>query len=102
MMAQGEAVLRVRAERLAAALGGAGKIVPTTGYAGGGTLPDAGVPSLGVALAEGSAERLKARLRDADPPVIARIADGLLMLDMLTVADDEIADIAAAVRQALA
>jgi L-seryl-tRNA(Ser) seleniumtransferase len=102
MMAQGEAVLRVRAERLAAALGGAGKIVPTTSYAGGGTLPDAGVPSLGVALAEGSAERLKARLRDADPPVIARIADGLLMLDMLTVADDEIADIAAAVRQALA
>jgi L-seryl-tRNA(Ser) seleniumtransferase len=102
MMAQGEAVLRVRAERLADLLGGAGKIVPTTGYAGGGTLPDAGVPSLGVALAEGSAERLKARLRDADPPVIARIADGLLMLDMLTVADDEIADIAAAVRQALA
>ena len=102
MMAQPRAVLQARAERLAHLLGPAASPEPTTGFAGGGTLPDAGIDSVGVALAADAPERVKAALRDGAPPVIARIADGRLLLDMLTVSDNELPEIAACVRQALA
>ena len=41
-------------------------------------------------------------LRRFDPPVIARIQDGRLLLDPRTLADEEIEAVAAAVRGALA
>ncbi len=102
MMAQTSAVLQARAERLTHLLGPAARPEPTTGFAGGGTLPDVGIPSVGVALLVDAPEQVKTALRDGAPPVIARVADGRVLLDMLTVRDDELPAIAAAVRQALA
>jgi L-seryl-tRNA(Ser) seleniumtransferase len=43
-------------------------------------------------------EALAAPLRAGEPPVVGRIADGRLLLDPRTLADDEIEPAAAAVR----
>ena len=40
------------------------------------------------------------RLRRGDPPVIARLAGGRLLLDLRTVRDDELPSLAAALRAA--
>jgi L-seryl-tRNA(Ser) seleniumtransferase len=102
-LGQTQAVLRARAERLADLVGPVAAILPTTGYAGGGTLPDAAIASIGVTLRPDGwhPEALKARLRAARPPVIARLAEGAVLLDMLTLDDGEIAEVAAAVRAAI-
>ena len=100
-MGQGVAVLQARADALVALLGPYARTEATVGFAGGGTLPDAGIESVGVGLHLAEPEPLKARLRGARPPVIARIADGRVLLDMLTVDDDELPDLARAVREAM-
>jgi len=102
MMGQAPAALQARADRLAGLLGPVAQTVATTGFAGGGTLPDAGIPSAGVSLRLDGPERMKAALRNGHPPVVARVADGRVLLDMLTVGDDEVAEVAAAVQQVMA
>ena len=102
MMGQAPAALQARADRLAALLGAHAQPEPTTGFAGGGTLPDAGIPSVGVGLRVDGPERVKAALRGGDPPVIARVAEGRVLLDMLAVGDDEVPEVAAAVQRVLA
>jgi seryl-tRNA(Sec) selenium transferase len=44
---------------------------------------------------------LKSLLRAGDPPVVGRIADGVVLLDMLTVDDDELAPLANTMRAAM-
>ena len=83
---------RPRAERLAALTGG--EIVEATAKVGGGALPLLELPGPVVALPA----ELGARLRAADPPVIGRVADGRLLLDPRTLADDEVELVAEAVR----
>jgi L-seryl-tRNA(Ser) seleniumtransferase len=102
-MAQSESVLRQRAEHVAARLGRWARIDATTGFAGGGSLPGDGIPSIGVSLcvADPSPEQLAARLRAHRPAVVGRTVDGNLLLDMLTVDDSELADLVAAVREAV-
>ncbi len=57
--------------------------VPDTGYAGGGALPDFVLPTFAVALRPpGGATRFAERLRRARPPLLARIRDDLLLLDL--------------------
>ena len=66
-------------------------------------MPEQNLPSRGVVLAplRMSVNRLEALLRTLDVPVIGRIeADGLL-LDMRTVADDEVGLLADGLRQVL-
>jgi L-seryl-tRNA(Ser) seleniumtransferase len=79
------------------------RIERTTGYAGGGTMPGSAIPSFGVAVAPCglSLEALAARLRGCRPPVVGRIAEGCLLLDMLTVEDSDLEAVAAAVRASL-
>ncbi len=105
MLAQGEAALQDRAERLAALLPPAAspRIEPTTGYAGGGSLPDEGVPSRALSLAVPgiAVDELARRLRAGRPAVVGRLHDGRLLLDMLAVADVELPDLADAVRRVL-
>jgi L-seryl-tRNA(Ser) seleniumtransferase len=84
-----------RAERLAAAVGG--EVVEATAKVGGGALPLLELPGPVVAL-PGEPEALAARLRAADPPVVGRIADGRLLLDPRTLADDEVELVACALR----
>ena len=99
MLDQDEAALAARAERLVALLDGCigTAIEPSEGFAGGGTLPGSVIPSRAVAL-HGEAEALAARLRRHRPAVVGRISGGRLLLDMLTVADDEVPVLAEAVK----
>ena len=107
MLAQRVDGLQARAERLAdllaARLGPVGgwRIEASEGCAGGGTLPGQGVQSRAVTLeAPGGADALAARLRRGEPPVVARIAEGRLVLDMLSVSDAELQALADAVAAA--
>ncbi len=95
--------LRRRAESLAGALDGlAVAIVDTEATVGGGSLPGETLPSCGVAIGGRSADRLLAALRGGEPPVVGRIEGGRVILDMRTVDPERDADLAAAVRAALA
>jgi L-seryl-tRNA(Ser) seleniumtransferase len=84
--------VRARATALAERIGGS--VVETVARVGGGALPLAELPSFGVRL-EGDADELAARLRAGDPAVLARIADGALVLDCRTLADADAARIPA-------
>ena len=102
MLGETEATLSARAARLCALLDGivVAAIEPSTGYAGGGTLPDSVLPSRAVSIRSDrvAAEPLAARLRLHHPAVVGRLSGGQVLVDMLTVSDDEIADVAAAIR----
>lgn len=101
MLGQAEAVLQARAERLEAELG-AGVVEPTEAFAGGGALPEERIESRALVLAPMiGAEAAACRLRSCDPAVVGRIQDGRLLIDMLAVSDDELAELAAALRTVL-
>jgi L-seryl-tRNA(Ser) seleniumtransferase len=89
-LAQETATVRTRAERLAAATGG--EVEETVGRVGGGALPLAELPSFACALEES----LAAPLRAGDPPVVGVVRDGRLLLDCLTLTDEEAEEAAAA------
>jgi len=90
------AVLQTRAERLAGLIGG--EVVQAVAKVGGGALPLLELEGPAVALHSGSPDATAARLRAADPPVLARIQDGRVLLDPRTMADEEIEWVAAALR----
>ncbi len=92
-------VLRDRAEGLASRLGG--QVVATRSAVGGGSLPGQTQPSAAVGLERGSADGLAARLRRADPPVVSRIEDGRVLLDLRSVLPDQDPDLERAVRGVL-
>ena len=103
MLTTPPASLRARAERLSAALvvrGVAAEVVASEASVGGGAFPSARIPSFAVALG-GDAPALERRLRAAPRPVVARIAEGRVMLDVRSVpAADDVA-FAAAVADAI-
>jgi L-seryl-tRNA(Ser) seleniumtransferase len=68
---------------------------------GGGTLPGVTLPTFVLALPPGDADGVAGRLRQADPPVIARIEEGRVLLDPRTVLPGEDEAVLAAVRAAL-
>src|SRR5512133_1067125 len=68
---------------------------------GGGTLPDITLPTTLLALPAGDADALAARLRPGDPPVVARIADGHVVLAPRTVMPGEDEALVRRVREAL-
>ena len=79
--------VRARAAALQRRLAGAGVacvVVDSDASVGGGAFPTARIPSAAVAL-EGVADAIARRLRDVDLPVIARIADGRLLVDLRSV-----------------
>ncbi len=103
MLAQTPAELQARAERLLALLPPSldAAVEASTAYAGGGALPGEAVESRVVTLAAADgADTLAARLRAGDPPVVARVAHGRVVLDLLTVSEDELPALSAAVRAA--
>ena len=93
-LAQDTGTVRARAERLAAATGG--EVEETVGRVGGGALPLAELPSFACALEES----LAGPLRAGEPPVIGVVRDGRLLLDCLTLTDEEAEAAAAAVGRA--
>ncbi len=68
---------------------------------GGGAAPSSALPTRLLALSRDgvSADELAARLRASDPPIIARVEDGRVLLDLRTVFPDEEPLIAAALRR---
>jgi L-seryl-tRNA(Ser) seleniumtransferase len=92
MLREDAASVRARAERLAQAVGG--EVEETVARAGGGALPLKDLPSFACAVEE----ELASKLRAADPPVIAVVRDGRTLLDCRTLSDDEIDEVARAVR----
>jgi L-seryl-tRNA(Ser) seleniumtransferase len=102
LLGQSEAVLQRRAERLRSMLG-SGTVEQTEAFAGAGSLPEERIASRGVALNPGiGAEEAAGLLRSCHPAVIGRIKDGRLLLDMVAVTDDELPELAAALRTVLA
>jgi L-seryl-tRNA(Ser) seleniumtransferase len=98
------AALRVRAAHYLAGLAaGQGTVRETTAFLGGGSAPLAPLPSIGLALRDpgGSATALASRLRGGTPPVVARIEDGAVIVDLRTVPPARDAEVAAAVAAAL-
>ncbi|MFL5649735.1 MAG: L-seryl-tRNA(Sec) selenium transferase [Chloroflexota bacterium] len=87
--------VRARAERIAARIGSAVAVVPLSSTVGGGSLPGETIASFGVAVTGRSANRTLADLRRVGPrPVIGRIEDDRVVLDLRTVdprLDDELA-----------
>jgi L-seryl-tRNA(Ser) seleniumtransferase len=85
---------RVADLRARAAALGVGEVIDTEALPGAGSLPGVTMPSVGVAV---DGDHLAA-LRAAEPPVIARVAEGRTICDLRTVdpADDGV--LAAALR----
>jgi L-seryl-tRNA(Ser) seleniumtransferase len=79
--------LHERAERLATRIGG--KPVETRSAVGGGSLPGQTQPSWAIALQNGSATTLAAKLRAANPPVVARIEDERVLLDLRAILPEQ-------------
>jgi L-seryl-tRNA(Ser) seleniumtransferase len=103
--------LLARAERLASSLrehldGTRGDVdvavTELAGVVGGGALPGVELPSAGLAVTGVDPDALLARLRAGDPPVIARIEDDRVLLDLRTVAPEEDAELLARLREVLA
>jgi L-seryl-tRNA(Ser) seleniumtransferase len=77
--------------------------MPSVSRVGGGSLPLEELPTTLLALepANMSANELEEKLRLQDPPVIARIVDDKLCLDLRTVASRELTDLEKGIRCAL-
>jgi len=84
------AEVRARARSLAERLASRGlacDVIDTEASIGGGAFPTARLASAAVALS-GNAERHDVRLRAGEPPIVSRIADGRVVLDLRTMPPD--------------
>jgi L-seryl-tRNA(Ser) seleniumtransferase len=95
--------LRARAQAFCGSLASrapalAAMLLPGESKVGGGAVPDRSVPSVLIALDPGArgADRMAASLRQATPPVIVRVAEGRVLVDLRTIRPDEEAPLLAA------
>jgi L-seryl-tRNA(Ser) seleniumtransferase len=97
--------LAARARSLAADFQRAGiaaEVIEVRSTVGGGSLPEETQPSFAVAIAGGPATRVARVLRSADPPVVARIVEERVALDLRSVLPEDDEVLARAVTGALA
>ena len=99
MIAREAQDLRQVADAWAQRLGGA--VLAGESAVGGGSLPGATLPTWLLALDLPQPDETLARLRRAEPPVIARIADGRVLLDPRTVLPGEEDSLLAALEDVL-
>ena len=107
MIAASPTALAKRARAVAARLasgGVEGDVIETQSTVGGGSLPEETQPSRAFAIGarHGRANEILARLRAADPPIVARIVDDRAALDLRSVAPEDDGLLARAVTAALA
>jgi L-seryl-tRNA(Ser) seleniumtransferase len=101
MLAADSETLMRRARRLADATGG--EVIEAVARAGGGALPllELKGPAVAIAPHPDGPDAVAARLRAHDPPLIARITDGRVIVDPRTLpGDDELDQAAAAINAA--
>lgn len=105
MLGAGAEELAARAHAFAGrlrALGHEAEVVDGASAVGGGAYPGAELPAALVALGGArSAAELERRLRHGEPPVVARITEGRVVLDLRTIAPAEDAALLQAVTDAL-
>lgn len=104
MLALSPEEIAERSKAFVGALGAAGAgcdLLPGLSMIGGGSLPGETLPTTLIALPPGDAEQQAWRLRSGDPPVVARIADGRVLLDLRTVLPLEEATLAKRVQTAM-
>ena len=105
MLTATSASLTDRATTISAALvarGVAAAVAETEATVGGGAFPSARIASAAVALGGPSASRTEAKLRAAPTPVIARVASGLVLVDLRGVAPAFDGELTALLIEALA
>jgi L-seryl-tRNA(Ser) seleniumtransferase len=101
MLTEDAPSLRRRAEALRDAIGAGADVVAGTSEVGGGSFPEAALPTWLVRVTSSpGADALAERLRVGEPPVVARITDGHVVLDPRTIFPEQIAAAGAAVRAA--
>jgi L-seryl-tRNA(Ser) seleniumtransferase len=99
MIRQTAAEIRARAERLLSALPGLkAELAPGESVIGGGATPEQSIPTWLIAIECTDEEAAQRRLRAHNPPVVARVEEGRLRLDLRTVLPEEEADLAAALQ----
>ena len=92
--------IRARAEALVASVPGMrAEIVPGNSVAGGGATPEQSIPTWLIAIECADLVDAERRLRAGDPPVVARIENDKLILDLRTVFLEEEEELAAALRR---
>jgi len=98
MLTEEATAIHRRAEALQKALGRTAELVEGESEVGGGSFPGAKLPTWLVRLNPQhlAPNTLADRLREADPPIIARIADGRVLLDPRTIFPDQIETVARA------
>jgi L-seryl-tRNA(Ser) seleniumtransferase len=104
LLSQSPEALRARAGRLQGLLearGVAARVEEVSGQVGGGALPLARLPSFACVLTVGEPEVFQERLRGAEVPVIGRMADGQVVLDVRCLEEEELALVAETVGTAL-
>jgi L-seryl-tRNA(Ser) seleniumtransferase len=100
LLAQPPEGLRARAERLRELLATRGvrvRVGEVSGQVGGGAMPLARLPSFACVLSVQDPEGFLEALRGAEVPVIGRIADGEVLLDVRCLAEDDLGVVAEAV-----
>jgi len=80
--------IKVRAEAWREALG-AGEVIKSESTVGGGSLPEESVPTFVLALKVKSPDKFLKRLREANPPVVARVDADKILLDPRTVFEEQ-------------
>ena len=101
MLTADAARIRARAEAMAHAIGAGVMVSESIATVGGGAFPTARIPSWSLTL-PGNATALERRLRDGATPVVARIADDLVHLDLRSVQPSDDDALAALVTNAMA
>jgi L-seryl-tRNA(Ser) seleniumtransferase len=97
MIADSPDNLKQRAEGWIKTLG-TGEIVPSQSTVGGGSLPDETLPTFVLALSVHSPNRFLDRLRQSQPPVIARLEADKVIFDPRTILSEQEHDLLAAIR----
>ena len=103
MLASPLDVLRARGDAIRALLDDLDlRVERVEGYAGGGTLPLAPLPSVAVTWrpARGDANAAAARLRRGTPPVVARVEGDRVVIDLRTITPERDGDLTAAIEAA--
>ena len=95
-------VIDTRAEQLALMLknkGVASTMTKQEGVIGGGSSPNTRLKATVLAISPANRHTMK-QLRAAEPPIIARLHDGTLLLDVRTLRDEELEHVAITVSNA--
>ena len=100
MIAASANTLQARAENWKNILG-VGEVISSLSTVGGGSLPDETLPTFVLALSGSSPNRVLDRLRQCQPPVIARLEDDKVIFDPRTILPEQDHDLLAAIRLSL-